>query len=342
MRSSHSILILGLLLISICVQSQTRHRVNNTGVSAPFTTLDAAVAAAVDGDILILDHSDTPYTLSSDMSKRLIIYGPGYYLEDNDSTQADIRTATISSINYVSGSENSNVSGIIFDNVSIEADDIQIYRCRLDGPLIIGAAGAVDGVFINQCFMEASESILVDIVNATNLVFMNNFCNNLDAAGTFNFRFQDGNGLILNNVFYGTPDNIFKNATVQNNYFEKSEFNTGTSSNLVVSHNISEGIFLNTEWGEGDVNKYEQPPDSVFCLLLLDGVTRDGKYQLRNPGSNALGAGADGLDIGMYGGSDPYIKSGMPKIPSVWFYNGSGSGTQGGGTTVVVKTKSHK
>ena len=44
----------------------------------------------------------------------------------------------------------------------------------------------------------------------------------------------------------------------------------------------------------------------------------------------------------MYGGNDPYLLSGMPRIPSVYEYTGNASGTSGSGTSSETKSKTHK
>jgi hypothetical protein len=50
------------------------------------------------------------------------------------------------------------------------------------------------------------------------------------------------------------------------------------------------------------------------------GNSTDGQWQLK-ANSPALGAGENGVDCGMFGGSTPYILSGMPNIPAIYYLN---------------------
>lgn len=331
-----------LILAANLFNAQDRLRVNNTGVSAPHTTIESALAVADPNDILLLEHSDVPYgTGVVTITEPLVIYGPGYFLAFNDSTQADFRPATINDIVFGPGSEGTRIQGVILGNVTINANNIIVSRCKITGTLSVGQTGNVLNPNINQCFIESGASVLIDVINATNYTLANNLLNNTNPLATNNVRVQTGSGLVLNNLFFGDPDNVLKNATVQNNYFENSEIDQVNSSNLTVDHNMSESLFLDVYLNPTNLTGH--PPDTIFCLILAPSPDR--KYNLEanvgiadpNPADNA---GADGKDIGIYGGSLPYVPSGMPPIPSIWFYGGGSSGTQSGGVTIEIKTKS--
>ena len=64
----------------------------------------------------------------------------------------------------------------------------------------------------------------------------------------------------------------------------------------------------------------------------------DGQWQLAS-GSPAIGTGTNGTDIGMFGGDDPYVLSGLPQIPAIYKFLGSSVGSQS--IDVEVKIKSH-
>ena len=53
----------------------------------------------------------------------------------------------------------------------------------------------------------------------------------------------------------------------------------------------------------------------MIAVFVPSGTT-DGQWQLRN-GSPAIGAGLGGVDCGMFGGTDPYVLSGIPDIPMI-------------------------
>ncbi|HRZ78222.1 MAG TPA: hypothetical protein P5248_12680, partial [Bacteroidales bacterium] len=68
------------------------------------------------------------------------------------------------------------------------------------------------------------------------------------------------------------------------------------------------------------------------------GTSTDGQWKLRT-GSPAIGAGENGVDCGMYGGPFPYILSGMPNIPSVYYF--LAPAIPSNTLDVAIKAKSH-
>lgn len=325
-------------LLHLKGQAQDRFRVNNTGASTSFTDLAAAIAGVAPDDILIVEHSDTKYGISpTDVNQLLTIYGTGYYLEDNDSTQADIRTSSVGTLNITT--DGVTISGITADTIKINANDVIVERCLILEHLVIGdELATVDAPIVRQCFIEGSATNLVQIDNGTNFIFSNNFLNNTDLAGTNNLVMALGtSGLILNNLFFGEADNVFRNASISNNYFEKSEIDVVTSSNITVKGNYAEGTFLEALQGIGFGNSFA--PDTMFRPPV---GSRDKRYELRPLVSPGLDAGLDGKDIGLFGGSYPYVPSGMPPIPSIWFKEQNDAAPENGTIDVVVKSKSHK
>ncbi|MGB1032978.1 MAG: hypothetical protein ACPGWM_10190, partial [Flavobacteriales bacterium] len=273
----------------------------------------------------------------TDINKLLTVYGTGYYLEDNDSTQADIRTSSVGTLNITT--DGVTISGITADTIKINANNVIVERCLILEHLAVGdEVAVVDAAIVRQCFIEGSASHLVKVDNATNLIFSNNFVNNTDIAASNNFVMELGTtALILNNLFFGEADNIFRNASVANNYFEKSEIDGVNSSNIIVKGNYAEVVFLEAYQGLGFANSFA--PDTMFRPPV---GSRDKRYGLRPLVSPGLNAGIDGKDIGIFGGSYPYVPSGMPPIPSIWFYEQHDTAPENGTIDVQIKSKSHK
>jgi hypothetical protein len=339
------LIILLCALTSLTSNGQNRLRVNNTGVSSPYTNLQTAIDAASNGDIIIVEHSNTSYG-SVTLNKNLTIYGTGYFLEDNwatDSTQWDFRPATVTSITCTNAASGANIQGLsITDLIIQQCDSMEISRNRITNSFRIGTLGNAKNLLVTQNFIEGAPLVLIEFLNASNFLFSNNYVKNTNASGTNAVKVVDGNGLVLNNLFLGLPDNIFKNCTVQNNYFEDSEIDILNSSNLSVTHNISRSNFLNTYGGAGTNNIISVEPDSIYCFEMSSSPDYVYKWYNPNPANPILIPGADGTTRVMYGGALPYVPSGMPPIPSVWFVGGSSTGTTGSGTTIDVKTKSRK
>ncbi|MDZ4823619.1 MAG: hypothetical protein SH856_09175 [Flavobacteriales bacterium] len=332
--------------------AQTRHRVNNSGATGPnvYSSISNAQTAAVPNDILIVDHADLDYD-SPIMTKKLTIYGPGYFLAENlflDSTQADPRHARSPSITFNAGSSGSIIQGMTLNDVIINTDNITISRCKIEGQVRIGESGLVLNPNINQNFIEGNEVFSVHIGNATNYVIANNLLRNDNPSNSNHILKVDaGTGLVLNNIFFGEPKSQIKNASVQNNLFFHSVINEVTSTNITVDHNLSNELFLSDFYGgitNFNYSDQDYLPDSIICFSM--NPSPDVKYRLETNtftvagGNPAVLGGADGKDMGMFGGALPYKPSGMPPIPSIWFYQVQSTGTQGGGVQVTVKAKS--
>lgn len=342
----HLALLFGTLVLVVSSDAQIRRRVNNTGVSSPFTNLQSAINASADGDIIIVEHSDVSYG-NVILNRNLTIYGPGYYLQENwetDSTQWDFRPATVGTITIQNNASGASIQGVTIGNVIVEqCDSLEISRNKITGTVRLGTTGAAKNVVLTQNFIEGSPTILVEIVNATSYMISNNYIKNTNNSATHAVLVTSGNGLVLNNLFLGSPDNVLKNSVVQNNYFENSEIDVTNSSNLTVTHNISRSNFLATSYGgilNNNISSVE--PDSLYCFEMSTSPDVVYSWYNPNPLNPILVPGADGKTRVMYGGARPYVPSGMPPIPSIWLISGSSTGTTTGGVSVEIKTKSRK
>ncbi len=78
-------LLLSLIFVLLCglLSGQHLKRVNNNpGADPDYATLQAANDAASNGDTIYVEGSPTNYD-GADISKKLVIIGPGYFLTDN-------------------------------------------------------------------------------------------------------------------------------------------------------------------------------------------------------------------------------------------------------------------
>ncbi len=77
-----------------------------------------------------------------------------------------------------------------------------------------------------------------------------------------------------------------------------------------------------------------------MTTVFITGGSTDGKYQLKE-GSPAKGGGLNGVDCGVFGGSTPYVLSGIPPGPSIYEASAPASAPKGAGLSVTLKIKSH-
>lgn len=303
-----------------------KYRVNNTGVSADFTDLATAVASVVDGDILIVEHSDTPYNVAEvAIDKKITIYGTGYYLPDNDETHADTRTSILGPINVTS--VDVLLSGLTISDCRINADDVILERALIEGSLEVGDAAPVSNVTVRQCFIEGNTTTLISI-DCSTLTFSNNFCHNssTDVGAKVVDMTVTSSGVILNNVFFGNDDLEIHNVTLKNNIFELVTVDTFNSTSVTASNNYAELAFLSSYQASDNIAHTD-------TMLDLSSLSRDARY-LTLPSYISAG---EGLEFGSF----PYVLSGLPPIPAIWFYDGDPTGDDGG-LDVEIRVKARK
>lgn len=327
---------------------------SNPGSTAKdFTNLQAAHDGAAAGDTLYLIGSPINYiTTKVSVTKRLVIIGPGFFLNENVDTQANVLSAFIDNttpgvceeLEFAPGSEGSVLMGVkILGYMVINADNILIrrnhfkqeYLCEKSTVIINGS-----NVLFNQNFVEgspgASPSTGIVFITAgkSGVMVGNNYLHHacsgcgggaiaLNSASTSSVE-------VFNNIFYGGI--IVFNATVQNNLFRTSNTMTFTSS-VVRNNSASAGVFLPAG------NNNESNVDGFSTAFVGTGST-DGRWQLTAT-SIFKGTGVGGVDRGMFGGVEPYILSGIPPIPTIYSLTAPAIGEKNTGLPLQLKVKSN-
>lgn len=324
-----SSLVMAFALITLNVQA-TVWRVNAApGASAHYTSLQAAhdAATTVNGDTIYVEGS--PFSTGGiTCTKQLTIIGSGYYLDQNPQTQANPMNSLIDGYVYMNtGSAGSKIMGCYINYPCYISDNnITFERNRFSygNYSIYGYGSNISNIRILRNYFENNYyyTSIYFPYNATNVLISNNYVGGYISTGS-NFE-----GFVTNNVISGGIS--LSNATFANNI---STYNYSfTFNNCVISHNIGEG----TQFGNQNGNQQNVPMTNVF--LGATGNSTDGQWQLK-AGSPAIGAGEGGVDCGMFGGAYPYVLSGMPPIPAVYYYNAPSMPTNS--INVSIKAKSH-
>ena len=328
MKKISSILLTGIMLGIALIAHSTILRVNNTpAITVPYATFQAAYNVAVNGDTIYLEGSGYTYgTLN--ISKSLVIIGPGYYLNQNPETQANIASASVDNLNLNSGSSGTKIIGLdintILNSYQFILQDFVFMRNKIN----------------SQMYSNYGSNSLTSYYS--NIVFEQNF-----VSGTLTGRFE--NAVFRNNVFISGitlnslnnslsfTNNVVGNANItmaaqcSNNIF----FGTScTFTNCLLSNNVCSA----TQAPAGNGNQQNVNMNDVFvCYTTCTGYSADARYQLK-AGSPAIGAGSNGEDCGMFGGSDPYVLSGIPPIPAIYYFNYNYNNAM---INVDMKVKSH-
>ncbi|MEI7981600.1 MAG: hypothetical protein WCI71_08085 [Bacteroidota bacterium] len=304
-------------------------RVNNrSGMAADFTTAQAAHNGSTAGDTVYFEPSATTYG-DLTATKKLILVGPGYFLNENPETQANLTNAILGSVlfNKIAGStsEYSKIMGMDCVDITIQVSNIVVQRNLIRNSITINA-GVLNNLLICQNYIYGtvySQAATSPPCSVNNLLIKNNFLASI-------ICFQETYPLIENNISLSGYISV-SNATIQNNILLYGSF---TPNNASYSYNIA------TDDAFGNLNgnqEFVDPEITFLCYSLCTGFSTDGRWKLA-PGSPATGTGAGGTDCGMFGGSNPYVLSGLPAIPAIYYFSHSNTNTQ---INVSLKVKSH-
>ena len=325
-------LLLSLIFVLFCgfISGQHLIRVNNNADADPdYATLQAANDAASNGDTIYVEGSPTDYD-GADISKKLVIIGPGYFLTDNDSTQAYGIAATFKSdINFNAGVAGSIITGCIQKNsINIGVNDISVIRCNVQN---IWGTADINNVLILQNYLSSIYNSYNDV---TNSVISNNI-----VSGSIAFTSGSGNLQIVNNVCtydYGYAISVY-NASVANNIITNPTYGVMVNTGNAINNNIFAGAGTNANGNQYNVVMANVFVDFSGSLNYSD----DAKWKLKT-GSPAIGAGVSGVDYGAFGGPTPYVLSGVPNLPHIYEATIPGTAYSNLGLACTIKIKSGK
>ncbi|HNX85882.1 MAG TPA: hypothetical protein PKN12_03045 [Bacteroidales bacterium] len=305
---------------------------NNPGINANFTSFTAAQNVASNGDTLYFEGSPVSYG-DITITKPLVIIGPGYFLTENLQTQANPVSAQFGTVNFNAGSSGSILCGSVVEGViNIKVGNILLKGnyCKNDISLI--NTTSFSNIYVIKNYIVEDDYSSVGIHVAQGSLQINNIviCNNYITGSNRCIDLPNNcNCIISNNVLINSM-NVY-NSIVSNNI---QKTGNQTLNNNYYYNNIGSG----TQFPSGNGN--QQSIDMANVFVGATGNSTDGQWQLKEY-SPAIGAGNDGLDCGMFGGTDPYVLSGMPDIPSIYQIIMPTSGNTNTGINVTVKAKSH-
>jgi hypothetical protein len=325
-------LLISLIFVLFCglLSGQHLKRVNNNpGADPDYATLQAANDAASNGDTIYVEGSPTDYD-GADISKKLVIIGPGYFLTDNDSTQAFGIAATFKdNISFNTGSAGSIITGCKINNtITLSVNDISIIRCNVQ--YIMGYAD-VNNILILQNYVNTINS--GSYYKTTNSVISNNIVSQIYISSS------SGNLQIVNNVCtydYGYAINAY-NASIANNIITSTTYGIAVNTGNAINNNIFAGAGTNANG-----NLYNVVMANVFVDFSGSlNYSDDAKWKLKT-GSPAIGAGVSGVDCGVFGGPTPYVLSGVPNLPHIYEATIPGTAYSNLGLACTIKIKSGK
>ena len=276
-------------LVALCAAvtvNATVLRVSNvSGSTAPYSTIQDALSAAAEGDTIMLDASAKNYTWGREdkVTKRVVIIGPGYWLQDNGIIQEGSQRACIENYAFKIAANGVVVIGVWFDStidIAKNCTNVVIKRCNLrDG---VGLGSNADRCVFHQNYVRGSIKGGGAYHQITNNIFIQHF----DVGYTFQ---NMPHSYIAYNTFMG-------NNTIR----------LWDCGDCTVEKNISADKFYDS--GSG-TNSFD---DNIIIESLKDNNTYD---------NNIIDSGVQALNLstthGAFAGDSPYVISGLPSAPII-------------------------
>ncbi|MCH8569088.1 MAG: hypothetical protein LAT67_12515 [Balneolales bacterium] len=328
MKTLYTVLLTALLTFSSAglLLAQTTYVVNNTP-GAPsgdhvFTEVQDAIDAASDGDIIHIVPSQDSYG-SFTVNKSLKISGLGL----NPDKQAPILSRVLS-ITIENNASGSTIEGLwlgVFDIANdVSVSDLTIRYNRFNSRLLQNQLSTVNGLLIQNNLFEdnntATASITLNTGNNTSNVIITN---NIFTSGS-RYISAGNQALISHNLFLGGGSSVLAFNSVNNvHVFNNIFFGVGPTgpttlsvqftsfqNNLTFGSNLT-GFPIGQNNNTGSGNLVDTDPQFVDLEPTNNNWNFTWDPSLE-PGSPAIGAGTDGSDLGIFGGSSPFDLTGVP------------------------------
>jgi hypothetical protein len=362
MKSIKPVIGLLSLLSVICSRAQQYYVVNNQpGASANYRSLQNAIDSVPAGSVLLLQPSGTDYG-SVSVGKPLVIYGAGYFLGDNTppSTQAKLITSKIKFINFKPAAAGSMIAGIQFAQAkngdeAVHFDttnNITVARCFFENFAGVGQGSvprffsfiASSNIEIRQSYFAMTgntgweDGVMYTAGGVAGIVYTNNI---FTGGGRLNIYGGSGDQVTFtNNTFYNHIGNHLNGNSFYNNVIiYTSDVGITEQMNAASAHNVcNKNIFPNTT---NNIVNTAITVDSIFIAGSVSGITSADAYFKLKANTVAAGYGIDGKDCGAFGGSRPYVLSGLPPIPNFYAVDVTSDATQDGGLKLQLKVKAN-
>ncbi len=322
--------------------SATIRRVNNNvGVqlvpNLVYDTFKSAHDDSSPGDTIYIEPSNSNYTFTDGISKRLVIIGNGYNVGANTGLISPLPQDTFESkvlglespngnfFKIKAGAENSLIIGLSFQNsVIIESGSVVLERCQWlpNTNLRLNS----NNNLLKSCFTKQFGTFQ----GAISGTGQNNTIENcILGDGVANLV-----GLVVSQCFIDEISNV-TNGTFTNCIVHGSISGT----NNTFAHCLKIGGTFPTPGINNNIENILLADVFVVANPLSGNGTQDKDYRLK-VGSAAIGTGFGGVDMGAFGGATPYRLSGQPAVPVIknLFLNATGSTASGLTGSITIQS----
>ncbi len=322
------ILLFCLLIVGNATFATIRTVSNDPNSPGQYTTIAAAITAAVNGDTIYIHGTNINYG-SITINKSLTIIGSSHNPQNQNVSRSIVNAVTLQA-----GSSNSRIIGMVIGSISASAiTDVTISRNYLSGVLDVSGASpnwriesnvfATSGpnidlhsstTAINWYLIKNVFNGQLTYFNAAYIYFYNNlFLRSADAFYSMNYAYFYNNIFYRANPIYNVGPSIFE----RNLSYQCGNNNFPNGTNLV-------GV------------------DPKFVSFPGAGAYFDYAHNYRlQVGSPCIDYDIDGEDIGLYGGLiGHYEQNGVPNIPQMREFNLTSTSTVPVGGSINFNVKS--
>lgn len=357
-------LLVTVFVAAILSANATTWTVNNNGNSpGQYTSIQAAVNAAGNGDTIYVEPSPVDYGTFS-VPRKLYIFGGGgnpYTYQSNNRTVIDGVTFTNQTSFPVSTSSGSQIEGFYVGgsgiSVSCNLSSITMIRNEIAGGFNL--CGTDTNMVIANNILNGGQVYFTSNFNNDNTILIaNNFFNNQNAQPLFENnggQDQETGVQFINNIIYNSSTSLTNSgsffrglnySSIKNNIFYcqggSGTFSSGCNNcdfqnNITYSPNCTQTLPDGNNNGSGNINNTN--PAFVSGPAVYTAVNSDLLYNYNwhlTAGSPGHLAGSDGTDIGMYGGPYPFPNfETITRLPQMRFLQIYNPTVQPGGTLRV-------
>ncbi len=342
------------LALSISANA-TKWRVNsNTAVGAHFHTLKEAIAGAAADDTLYMEASGAVYGTADTINKKLIIIGTGYFKGENYPTNTfNVHASQLNKVVFEPGSEGTILMSMQLYSAVINADNITITKCyfydNTDDDLTMLIVNGNNAIITKNYLEMVNQydtygydfNIVMSVISIykSNAIISNNYLyKNGYADYTWNLLYTDlsSSSTVTNNVFYGVNGYYDGRGSMLklNNCYFANNITFGT----IYFRTINNSTFINNLSSNAIGTANGNIQNATISSVFVSSGTSDSKYKLADA-SPAKGTGVNGIDMGIFGGIDPYVLSGMPTLPTVYHFEAPGQVSNQTGLKLTIKAK---
>ena len=342
-----------LLFFSTSITNAAILTVDKAPHAGQYSSIQEAHDAAISGDTIHVFPSTSAYEEAITVTKTIHFMGSGFS-KSNDNLKPTLLTGTMIFSDGSDGSTLESFGRVGGLYVTIDANHITIKRNLLNR---ITIKENHSGTCIIQNYIsENSQNYLIYVHNNNDVFVANNIIWNLyqkriHSTSCSCYQYYGGNGIFASHnsitvtLFYNIF-NILTKYNSSNNFYSGGYAISASSANIDIANNIFLGgkISASTSYLYYNMCEVTQLPDQNgnirnvnMATVFINHSSADFHLAENSP---AINAGRNGVDMGIYGGSTPFVDNGIPSAPAIIQIEADHVASKTHGLDVTIKAKS--